>query len=244
MTTLDDFNRQIQRQIQRALETQRDIVIQAGKAIADSLSKDGFIYTFGTGHSSLLALELFYRAGGLARVIPMLDESLMLHYKASKSTEMERLTGMASILFEKYRPTKQDCMILISNSGRNTAIVDMALLAKETGITTIALVNKDQSSAWPSRHPSGKKLQDVVDFVLDNCCAEGDALLPIKGLAEKIAPTSTITGSFLLQALMVIVAEQMLERGLCPEFFISSNTNGDSHNQKLIKKYKDRNPHL
>ncbi|MBQ5824463.1 MAG: sugar isomerase domain-containing protein, partial [Clostridia bacterium] len=84
------------------------------------------LYLFGTGHSHMLAEELFYRAGGLVNVQPILVEPLMLHISASDSTTAERVEGYADKIFAEYRLSKDDTIIIISNSGRNGVIVDMA----------------------------------------------------------------------------------------------------------------------
>ena len=65
-------------------------VEEAAGLIAQSLQNDGLIHVFGTGHSHMLAEEMFYRAGGLGSVNPILEEDLMLHKNASRSTELER----------------------------------------------------------------------------------------------------------------------------------------------------------
>jgi uncharacterized phosphosugar-binding protein len=38
--------------------------------------------------------------------------------------------------------------------------------------------------------------------------------------------------------------ESALKRGVTPEVFISSNSNGDDHNDRLLQKYKSRVRHL
>src|SRR5437868_2791197 len=75
---------------------------QAGEWLGDALVNDKFFYAFGTGHSHLLAEEIFYRAGGLARACPILDERLMLHQEAIKATYNEREEGYAKKLLDRY----------------------------------------------------------------------------------------------------------------------------------------------
>jgi len=115
----------IQTLINQVLETQMDKIDEAGSIVANTVMNNGFIYTFGTGHSHMMAEELFYRAGGLARVYPILEEALMLHNGAIKSTEMERLGGYAELILERYECTNRDCLIIASNSGRNAVNIEM-----------------------------------------------------------------------------------------------------------------------
>ena len=107
----------IQNLIERVLETQMDIIDEAGAIVAESVMSNGFVYAFGTGHSHMMAEELFYRAGGLARIYPILEDALMLHNGAIKSTEMERLDGYAELILERYECNDKDCLIIASNSA-------------------------------------------------------------------------------------------------------------------------------
>ena len=118
----------------RTLETQQAGMEEAARRIADCFRNGGMLYTFGTGHGHLLALEIFYRAGGMARVCPILDEKLMLHISAAKSTHEERDEGWLPILLEKYPIKAGDVLISISNSGRNAVPVLLAKEARERGV--------------------------------------------------------------------------------------------------------------
>ena len=77
-------------------------ITQAATLLSASLSTGGWIYACGTGHSHLMAEEIFYRAGGFARVRPLLLPQLMLHESATGSTDEERKEGYAPILFQDY----------------------------------------------------------------------------------------------------------------------------------------------
>lgn len=210
-------------------------------AFANALERENNIFLFGTGHSHMLAEELFYRAGGLVKLQPVLETSLMLHESASKSTEIERLEGYAEILFDSYSMKKDDVIVIISNSGRNGVCVDMALLAKEKGLTVIALTNLNHSKSGASRHKSGKRLFEIADIVLDNMGCIGDASIYYEELGRKAAPTSTSAGAAILHAAVCGCIEKMLEDGFLPEVFSSSNVDGgDEINEAFIKKYKNQ----
>ena len=83
-------------------DTQKEKLEKAAKMIAETIKNDGIIYIFGCGHSHLIALDCFYRAGGLANVSAMLDTDLMLHNGAAKSSKMEKMEGIAESIFERY----------------------------------------------------------------------------------------------------------------------------------------------
>ncbi|MGH9903871.1 MAG: sugar isomerase domain-containing protein, partial [Pyrinomonadaceae bacterium] len=129
--------------------------------------------TFGTGHSHLVADEAFFRAGGIAAVNPILDERLIFLKGALESTRAERESGLAGALIEREEITAGDVAIIISNSGRNAAPVEMALGMKARGAGVIAITNLRQSRASAPRHPGGKRLYELADVVVDNCVPVG-----------------------------------------------------------------------
>lgn len=187
----------------------------------------------------MLAEELFYRAGGLVNIHPILETALMLHESASKSTEIERLEGYAEIIFDSYGIKSGDVLVIISNSGRNGVCVDMASIAKEKGVTLVALTNLRHSKSGASRHKSGKKLYEFADIVLDNMGCVGDACVYFDELGKKAAPTSTSAGAAILNAAVTGCIEKMLQDGYTPEVFSSSNVDGgDEINRAYIEKYK------
>jgi uncharacterized phosphosugar-binding protein len=216
-------------------------ILTAAKWIAESLSIEGWIYTGGTGHSHMFAEEIFYRAGGFARVRPILDPDLMLHKDASGSTEVERREGYAKTLFEDYKICDRDIFIISSNSGRNPVSIEMAQFAKEKGAKVIVLTNLQHSQSVDSRHSSGLKLYQVADLTLDNFGEIGDASIPFEGLEGRVGATSTVIGTALLQAIMVQSVSLLLDSGMEPEIFISSNSDsGEAHNEGLLTKYRGK----
>lgn len=212
--------------------------------LGDALARDGWLYVFGTGHSHLVAEEVFYRAGGLAHAVPMLDPRIMLHENAIEATYTERESGFAADLIAKYPVEPGDVLVVVSNSGRNAVPIEMALLGREKGMRVAAILNQAQSDAWPSRHPSGKKLADVAEVVISNQGPNGDAWLSLPGMPDKIGSTSSMMGLLIIQLILVQACENALARGVAPEMYISSNTRGDDHNDRLLQKYKSRIRHL
>lgn len=222
----------------RAFRQEKEITT-AAQWVAQAILDQGWIYTSGTGHSHMLAEEIFYRAGGFARVIPILDEDLMLHKDASGSTEVERREGYAQTLFQPYTMTSNDVFIIASNSGRNSVSVEMAQIAQSNGAKVIVITNYAHSMAVDSRHKSGLRLLQIGDVYLDTFGEIGDAAVTLDGLHTNVGATSTVIGAALLQAVMVQAAAIILEHGTIPEIFNSSNSNeSETHNEQLIRKYK------
>jgi uncharacterized phosphosugar-binding protein len=140
-------------------------------------------------------------------------------------------------------PKEQDIMFLFSNSGRNAVPVEMALEMKRRNVRTVCITNLAQSSAAVSRHSSGLRLFELCDIVIDNCGAVGDASMDIG--ACRCAPTSTVIGAAILQAIVCGVVEMLQERGIKPEVFCSSNVDGgDAINHRFIEQYRREIPML
>ena len=244
MNAYDRYFAAAHEQLQKVYETQRAAIAQAADWLGEALARDGWLYAFGTGHSHMLAEEVFYRAGGLAHAVPILDAKLMLHDEAIEATYLERREGYAACLLQHYPLAAGDVLVVASNSGRNAVPVELALAGRERGLKVVVITNLAQSGAWPARHSSGKKLAEVGDVVIDNGGISGDACVEMPGMPSLIGPTSSITGMFIINALIVQGIENALARGVAPEIYISSNTNGDDHNDVLLAKYKSRICHL
>ncbi len=229
----------ITRLMQSVQDEELPAIRQAAESTADAILQGGKLHVFGTGHSHMLAEELFYRAGGLACINPILEESLMLHRNASLSTAMERLSGLSALLLAQQPAKPGDAILIASNSGRNAVVVEMALEAKAIGMTVIALTSLKQAASSASRHASGLRLHEISDIVIDNHGCIGDAAVRIDGLPESAAPTSTVIGAFIVNLLAAEAIELLLQRGFHPELFASSNSDGgDLRNERLIQKYK------
>ena len=244
MTAIHSYFDNLSALIARTLETQQGSMERAAQAVADCLKSGHMVYTLGTGHGHLLALEVFYRAGGMARVCPILDERLMLHISASESTLWERREEIVSDLLARYPIGAGDVLIAASNSGRNGAAVLYPMEARRRGATVIALTSMAHTMSVAPRNSAGIRLCETADIVLDNGGAAGDAaLLMADGM--RVGPTSTAVGAAMLQAIACRVKEISLCEGWEAEFFKSSNIDGgDEYNAALLEKYGGMIPGL
>ena len=234
----------LQDMLNRAFTEQEAVIEKAAQKIADTVLSGSMLYTFGTGHGHLLALEIFYRAGGLVRVCPMLDERLMLHLSASESSNWERKEGLAEELLQKYPVKAGDTVLITSNSGRNAVPVEMAAACRKRGAFVIALTNMNHSSAAAPRNALNLRLFEAADLTLDNMGVVGDACVEGTG-GRMVGPTSTAVGAALLQAIVCRVVEIAGERGQEIEYFASANIDGgDEINAAFLKKYKGQIPAL
>ncbi|HZT68876.1 MAG TPA: SIS domain-containing protein [Terriglobia bacterium] len=215
--------------VQRVLKSLDLVQVrEAGSLIADSLKVGGIIHAFGTGHSSLLAQEIFYRAGGLVAINPILDVRLGFERGATESTEFERSSEAADEIVRLAGFEQRDVGIVISNSGRNALPVEMALRMKAAGMKVVALTSLAYSRASVSRHASGKRLFEIADCVLDNHCPPGDASIEVPGMPAKMGPLSTIVGAAILHGAVIEAARQLAVLGKPPAVLISVNVGTSS----------------
>lgn len=227
--------------LQRVHDEQLPVLDAAAARIADCIIGGGLWHVFGSGHSQLLAAELFYRAGGLVPVNAILDLPLSVMVNARRSTWLERVPGYAEQLLQDEPLHAGDVVLVISNSGRNAVPIEVALVAKSRGATVLALTSVQFSSRVSSRHPSGKKLLDCADLVFDNYGVDGDAAVQIPGCPSAVSATSTVVGSALLQALAAATVADLQQRGHSAPLWHSANgETGEQINDQHIARYRGR----
>ena len=240
-----EYLRNIQQLLEKMETTQEQVIDQVAEVCAEAIFNGGLLYFFGTGHSHMICEEPFYRAGGLASIYPIFESDLMLHEGASKSSDYERIEGLGNVVVSHTPLGKGDVLFLISNSGRNCAIIDAALEAKKRGAITLAITSINHTTQVSSRHSGGRNLYQVCDYVLDNGGVVGDASVELEGLPQKIAPTSSVIDITMVNLVMVNTAERLLAKGMTPPVFTSANTDhGDSANKSILETYKPRIPSL
>ena len=239
------YLRNIRQLLEKLENTQEQTIEKVAEVCADSIYNGGLLYFFGTGHSHMICEEPFYRTGGLASIYPILESDLMLHEGASKSSSYERLPGLGNVVVSHTPLGKGDVLFLISNSGRNCAIIDAALEAKKRGAITVAITSMNHTTSVASRHSNGLNLYQVCDYVLDNGGIVGDASVELEGLKQKIGPTSSVIDITLVNLVLVNTVELLLEKGMAPPVFTSANTDeGDSANKNILETYKPKIPSL
>jgi len=224
------------------LETREWPNLQAAAVImAHAMAAGGMLHVFGSGHSHMLAEEMFYRAGGLVRVKPILFEGLMLHASAPLSTALERLPGLAAAILDDHPMAAGDVLLIASNSGGNAVITEMARLARARGVRTIAITSLEHATSEAAREQGLPRLHDLVDVAIDNGGVVGDAAIAVEGMPARVAPTSTVVGAVIVNALVAEVVERMVRQGVVPEVFASSNVEGgDAVNEGHLRAVSGR----
>tara|TARA_B100000945_G_scaffold169105_1_gene135652 strand:+ start:1193 stop:1921 length:729 start_codon:yes stop_codon:yes gene_type:complete len=236
-----NYANQINLILKKIFKEENTKILKSAKLISRSYKKGGQLFIFGTGHSNLLAEESFHRAGGYAAACPIRSEEINYSKGTKKGTELERTENVAKRALQKYKLSSKDVLMIVSNSGVNHAPVEAALIAKKKKIKTIALTSYKFSKQAPLSKLK-KRLYEICDIYIDNKIPPGDAIVAINNMM--VGPASTITGSYILNSILVEVANLLKNEKIFP-FYISVNMPGaKENNDKLVKKYKESNPHL
>lgn len=209
--------------------SEADNIRKAARLVADSLISNNWVYTFGSGHSQLLAMEVHSRAGGLYPVV---------HLPDPMNGRAEKVEGFGPVLVEGINFKEGETIFVISNSGRNPEPIEIAMTAKSAGVKVIVLSSMAHSKSIKSRHSSGKMLYELGDVVIDTHTPAGDTSIPYENSPVKSGAMSTITGAVIMNAVMVEAIQYMLDAGVEPPVLLSSNIDGsDEHNQRLMDKF-------
>ena len=169
-------------------------------------------------------------------MVPILESSLMLHESALQSSYLERLPGFAEVILGHRGISSRDVLTIVSNSGRNALPVEMARLARARGITTIGITSLTHSGQVGSRDPSGKRLFEVVDIVIDNGAPYGDALIDIDGGGQRMGPLSTITGATIINAIAIDAAARLRGQQRPVATWVSANVDdGTDEDQGIVE---------
>ncbi|WP_298868242.1 SIS domain-containing protein [uncultured Microbacterium sp.] len=211
--------------------------------MVQALDDGGVLQAFGTGHSEAFAMEIAGRAGGLIPTNKFALRDIVLHGDRDVDVlgaVLEREPWVVDELMATVPVNDGDVFLIASNSGVNGSIVGTALWAQEHGHKVIAVTSLEHTKRVQPKHPSGKRLSEIADVVIDNLAPYGDATLELAG-GTAAGAISSITAAFIAQLLTLGVARTIAERGEIPPMYISANIpGGDEHNSVLEARYADR----
>ncbi len=229
--------------LNQIVEEEQEALTKGGKMLADAIETGQRIFAWGSTHSATTMQDIFARAGGLIPINAVFVPGLegLQKFPISLPTAMERMSGYADAVLDNLPIQKNDVMICVSVSGRNSMPVEMAKGAKERGLKVIAVTSMQYSKSVASRHLSGKKMYEFADVILDNKAIKGDALLEAEGAPQRFCPGSGVTSSAILQCLVAAAVEELLNRGIEPPLFLAANVEGgDEYNRRMLDKYKEK----
>ncbi len=230
--------------IRKVVDEQGGNIHRAAEMMADAIAADKLINVYaGGGHTTLAMGEMFFRAGGLSNINPIMETGLSVFNQALKYLELERTVNFGRSIMKYYDLQKDDLLIIFHNIGINPAPIDAAMEAKERGVKIIAVASSHWQNEMPAdhfiRHPSGKNLFDFADVCIDDFNPVGDAIVNVPGLDTPIGPVSNVVDFTIAHLLEIETVRICLERGIVPPVWNSANTpGGDEKNAAYLKKYK------
>jgi uncharacterized phosphosugar-binding protein len=210
--------------------TQAAAIDRAAEVCAESIARDKLVFTFGTGHGALPAIETFPRTGTIVGFRPIVESTMISFHRvwgdmgARQYRFIHAVEGYGRAILRSHQLDPADSLVLFSHSGVNAVILDIALGAKEQGLAVIAVTSLTHSSQSPSRHSSGKRLFELADVVIDTGAPLGDASLRIDGLAAPVGANSTSVTIAIAHALVAATAEKLVRRGIEPFVMVNPNT--------------------
>ena len=244
---ISQYTSEVTNLMQTIAREEEESILKAADLLSDKVVEGRLINIFGAGgHSAIAAMEIFWRAGGLAQVNGMFPAGTNI---VSACPTTAKVTGYAPYILNFYDVYKDDVLILVNFYGLNIVSVDVALEAKKRGVQLITVNAHKFAKKVPDdfiwRHPSKKNINDLADVAIDNHVPYPDAILKIPGVPEEVSPTATTLTCFTLNLMMAETIRMIKEKGGTPEIWISNNIPGcDEHNKPIHDKYRGRIHHL
>ncbi len=218
----------------------------AASLMFEAIKNDRLISVYGGGgHTTLPVGEMFFRAGGLANINPVMETGLSVFNQALKYLELERTVNFGGAIMRYYDLKEGDVLIIFHNIGINPATIDAAMEAKKNGVKIIAVSSSYWQDEMPAdhfiRHPNKTNLFDYADVCIDDYNPVGDAMVEIPGFETPIAPASNIVDFYIAHLLEIETVAMCVDAGITPPVWSSANTpGGDEKNAALLAKYRPR----
>lgn len=244
MKAYREYSRRMYDVLEDMFNTQGEKIEEVAGWMADSIADGGVVHLFGSGHSHLVAEEVFHRAGSLMALNPMLDVNLTF-LGSVNATLLERNPGYAKVVMGSHDIREGEVVFVISNSGVNPVPIEAVMEARARGARTVAITSQEHYLEAPSRHESGQKLGEVADITLDTRVPWGDAVMSLPGVEQPVGGISSIAGLALITSIVVETTQQLLDRGIDPPVIPTMNLpGGDEKIEGLIETYGKRLPLL
>jgi uncharacterized phosphosugar-binding protein len=222
------------------LDSQAEAVAEAAMLCADAIAADGLVHLFGTGHSRIPVEEMFPRYGSYPGFNPIVELSMTFHTQVvgangqRQAMFIERMEGLAETILANFELGPPDVMIVFSASGLTAVPIEIAIGAKARGLPVIAVTSVAQSLAADPTHPTGTRLLDHADVLLDLCTPPGDAMVALEGSATPVGPGSTIAAVALVNEIKVQTATLLLARDALPPVLTSAALVGHDESRRLF----------
>lgn len=241
MEMLMEYQKFVRSMLNKVYDTQFDQLVDIGEVILDKVASGGRFVIFGAGHGHILAEEMYEKPGGF--MFPEIYNPMDLFGHPLKAGYVERNYEFGEVFYKSMNLNENDVFWLISNSGTNGVVVELAKRCREDCVTLVTHTNMNHTKIVSPRHPSGKKMYEFASYIVDNCGEHGDAIFPTVG-DKKQGATSNMVGTFIFQGLNVVFAS-ILSQSDCDEQSLKNNRFASKKNfsrevvLEELKKYKE-----
>ena len=239
MSIVQDYRRLLDEKLALVFDNQEDTIDKAAEICAASIGKGKLVFTFGTGHGSFAALEMFPRTGTAVGFRPIVESTMISFHRvlgdmgARQYRFIHAQEGYGKAILSSHQTDPDDAMLIFSHSGINAVTMDIAVGAREIGMKVIGVTSVPHSSQVPSRHSSGLRLFEAADVVIDTGAPLGDAGISIDGLEGSVGATSTSVAIAVGQAINAATVEKLVARGAQPMIMVSPNTTEKARANRL-----------
>ena len=229
--------------ILRDMEAQEAAIRRAADVFATAISSGGLVHLFGAGHSRMGVEEIFPRIGSIVGYHPIVELSLSYYTNVvgtmglAQALLLERVDGLGDCILGNYEFGSGDAAMVISSTGINNVPVEVALGLKARGLPVVAITSVAHSRSVASRHPSGQRLFEVADVVVDNCSPPGDAAVHVDGCEYPVGATSTLGTVLAAHSINAVLAEDLVRRGTPPVVLGSPHFSDAEAAQRNLQKY-------
>lgn len=213
----------------------------AAEWFAESILAGRLVHLFGAGHSRIMVEEMWPRYGSFPGFHPIVELSLTFHNQVvgangqRQAMFLENTPGLAERILRNFVLSADDCGLVVSSSGCNVVPIEMAALMRSQGLKVVALVSCQHSEASSSNHPSGAKLTDHADLILDTGAPVGDAMVRVPGLETPVSPGSTVGGCMVVNSIKAEVAALLTEAGQPPPVITAGAVVGRDPSRQLFE---------
>lgn len=222
---------------------------QAAQWFTQTILQGRMVHVFGSGHSRIMAEEMWPRYGSFPGFNPIVELSLTYHNNVvgangqRQAMFLENVPGLADRILRNFGLDERDTALVISSSGCNIVPIEMAELFQRKKIKVVALVTKEHLAKSTSKRADGKKLSDFADLVLDSGAPIGDSIVYIPGLETPVAPGSTVGGVMIVNTIKAEVAKLLTEAGQPPKVLTAGAIVGTAKATALFEGAYDEHAH-
>jgi len=219
-----------------------DPIERAADLFARTIAADGLVHVFGSGHSRMNTEEMFPRIGSFPGFHPIAELAISNHVGVvgpnglRQAMFLEKVDGFGRVILQQFKLHAGDAFLIFSSTGINGVVIEVALYAKAMGLPVVAVTSVDHGRSTESRHPSGRKLVEVADIVIDNGSLAGDAAVSIDGLPFKVGPTSSIGAIAVVNMLKSRTAERLVALGVPPVVLTSPHFVGQTAGAEQLER--------